>query len=316
MGSGHVVCGRRRGQALGFVVPTGRLSIFPSLMKTPLLSGLALTLALLLPGHNGVGTPASAGSIVTSSEIPFNDPHEFPQSAYPYIANARVVWLGEMHGTNEAPALLLGLVRLISRNDRPPVVALEIPHDNQEAIDDFLKSGDQAALKTRTFFAYKPEGKDGRASQAMERLLEALRTEKIAKVVCIDPVPIPSGQRDEGMAMKIAEWAARFPSSKIVVLTGNAHAMITEGAPWDPKYQGAAFQLAKQLAPIATFDFRYESGTVWNRTQEGFGEHKIKDSSRPWAGSAPYYISFGDKPVHGYHGVIFSRAVSGSPPWP
>jgi len=118
------------------------------------------------------------------------------------------------------------------------------------------------------------------------------------------------------MAARVAECAARFPGSKIVVLTGNAHALVTVGAPWDPKYQGAALHLAKQIAPIATFDFRYESGTVWNRTQEGFGEHKVKVSSRPWAGSAPYYISFGDKPVHGYHGVIFSRNVSGSPPWP
>src|SRR5579862_292182 len=83
-----------------------------------------------------------------AAEIPFEMSAEFPPSAYSLIADKRVVWFGEMHGTREAPELLLGLLRLVSRHViAPPVVALEIPTTEQRAIDGYLENGDEALLR-------------------------------------------------------------------------------------------------------------------------------------------------------------------------
>ena len=66
------------------------------------------------------------------AEIPFEKTSEIPASAYGLIAEKRIIWLGEMHGTREGPELLLGLVRLVSSHDKaPPVVALGDPHHGQ-----------------------------------------------------------------------------------------------------------------------------------------------------------------------------------------
>ena len=58
------------------------------------------------------------------AELTFDQAEEIPSAAHDFVANARVVWLGEMHGTNEAPDLFLGLVRLVAKHDAAPVVAL------------------------------------------------------------------------------------------------------------------------------------------------------------------------------------------------
>ena len=63
---------------------------------------------------------------VWAAELPFDKPEEFPAKAFDLIADKRVVWLGEMHGSQEGPRLFLGLVRLISQHHKsPPVVAFE-----------------------------------------------------------------------------------------------------------------------------------------------------------------------------------------------
>ncbi|MDB6167350.1 MAG: SdeA [Verrucomicrobia bacterium] len=275
---------------------------------------IVLCSASILQGQNTNHAIHSDAVVTDRREIPFEEPENFPAAAFPLISGARVVWLGELHGTNESPALFLGLVRLVSLNDRPPVVALEIPHGDQAAIDEYLKTGDDAVLKTRTFFSADAASKDGRASRAMAKLLERLRGEKVARVVCIDPAPVKWDERDQGMASNIAECVERFPSLKVLVLTGNAHSRVTRGTPWDKKYQPAAFLLKKTVQPVMTFDSHYQTGSFWGHTNEGLGEHKI--AGEHWNGSARHYISFGSEPVQGHQGVIFSRTVSASPPWP
>lgn len=212
---------------------------------------------------------------VFGAEIPFDKPEEFPASAYDLIAEKRVVWFGEMHGTREAPQLLLGLVRLIaSRHPAPPVVALEIPTSEQRAIDRYLASGDESVLRATPFF--KSELKDGRSSVAMVRLLSQLRTEKKAAVFCFDSPEATTAQaRDMAMAQNLRGCARKFPSSKIVVLSGNVHARVVAGTSWDPALRPAAFELKQQLGSVISFSMAYEAGTMWALTEKGFGEQKV-----------------------------------------
>lgn len=246
-------------------------------------------------------------------EIPFEHAAEFPAQAYDLIAEKRVVWLGEMHGTKEAPELLLGWVKLIARHHAAaPVVALEIPTSDQAAIDGYLASGADSRLRASAFF--KSEFKDGRSSQALVRLLSQLRTEKIARVVCFDPTDARSAQaRDTRMAENLLACAARFPAAKLVVLSGNIHSRIVAGTDWDPTYRPAAFELTRKLSAVTSFSIAFEAGTAWVRTEEGFSERPMKGT--PWQGTASHYIILYPEPVGGHHGVVFTRTLTGSPPW-
>jgi len=238
---------------------------------------------------------------------------EFPDEAYALVAEKRVVWLGELHGTCEAPQLFLGLVKLVARrHTAPPVVALEIPSSEQGLIDRYLASGDESVLRSSVFF--KSEIKDGRSSEAMAKLLSQLRAEKKTAVCCFDSLAATSPQeRDAKMAQNLRLCAEKFPNSKLLVLSGNVHARIVEGTSWDPKYRPAAFELVKKLDSIVSFDLAFEAGTMWAYTDDGFGEHKVKGER--WDGKSPCYITVYPKPANGYHGALFTRTLTGSPPW-
>ena len=248
-----------------------------------------------------------------ASEIPFDKAEEFPASAYGLIAEKRVVWFGEMHGTCEAPQLFLGLVRLVgSRHPALPVVALEIPASEQRAIDRYLAAGDDSILRATAFF--KSELKDGRSSTAIVRLLSQLRTEKKAAVFCFDSSEAKTPQeRDTAMAQNLRVCARKFMSAKLVVLSGKVHASMVEGTSWDPAYRPAAFELNKKLGSVVSFSLAYEAGTMWARTEKGFGEHKVKGDR--WSGKASHYITLYPTPARGYDGAIFTRTLTGSPPW-
>jgi erythromycin esterase-like protein len=248
-----------------------------------------------------------------AAEIPFDNPGEFPASAYRLVADKRVIWLGEMHGTREAPELLLGLVRLVSTHDKvPPVVALEIPATQQHAIDRYLTSGDEAFLRSTGFFG--SDTKDGRSSVALVRLLSQLRTEKKTAVLCFDPAEAKTAQeRDTGMAQNLRLCAKKFPEAKLVVLSGNFHSRVVPGASFDPTYRPAADELNKQLGSVVSFTLEFESGTIWARTEKGFGKYQVK--GQRWPGTASHYITLYPQRTRGYDGAIFTRAVTASPPW-
>lgn len=249
----------------------------------------------------------------TGAEIAFEKAEEFPASAYSLIAAKRVVWFGEMHGTCEAPELLLGLVRLVSSHTAaPPVVALEIPTTEQHAIDRYLASGDESVLRSSAFFNSKV--KDGRSSAAMVRLLSRLRTEKKASVFCFDSaLPLTPQERDTAMARNLLWCAKKFPDAKLVILSGNVHARVAVGTSWDPTYRPAAYELNKQLGSVVSFNLVYESGEIWALTSSGFGKHKV--NGHRWSGTASHYITLYSQRTRGHDGAIFTRTLTASPAW-
>jgi erythromycin esterase-like protein len=256
----------------------------------------------------------AASISLPAAEIPFERTDTFPARAYELIADKRIVWFGEIHGTREAPELVLGLVKLISKHSvSPPVVALEITSLDQAAIDRYMASGDDSHLRTTYFFGTKR--KDGRSSQALVRLLSDLRKEKVGAVVCFDAAAFETAhERDTAMAENLRTIAERFASAKIIVLSGSFHSNVSERSDdSDPNYRSAAYQLTQKIISLVSFELTFEGGTAWVLTDQGFGEVKVQGLR--WNGTAPHYISLHLKPVRGHHGVIFTRSLTGSPPW-
>lgn len=165
-----------------------------------------------------------------------------PEAAALVAASApqdRIVVLGELHGTNEAPALAGELARIQGQaTEETPVggvtLALEIHALEQSRIDAFLdSSGDAAArdaLLSSPYWAVSPERSDGRRSVAMLALLESVREMRSAgadlRVLAFDPGSAggDANTRNAQMAATLRDAVARDSDRRFVVLIGNYHA--------------------------------------------------------------------------------------------
>jgi hypothetical protein len=146
----------------------------------------------------------------------------------------RIVVIGELHGTNEMPALAGELLRLHAEARRPAMLALEIHVDEQERIDAFLGSpgaaADRATLLDGPFWTVPPERNDGRRSVATLALLEEVRALRAGgadvSVVAIDAAIAGEGpdRRNERMAETLRAAVGAEKERAFVVLIGNYHA--------------------------------------------------------------------------------------------
>ena len=75
-----------------------------------------------------------------------------------------------------------------------------------------------------------------------------------------------------------------------------------------------ASRLNKMLpGSVVSFVLVYEAGTIWAHDGKSFGERKVK--GRPWSGKSPHYITLFGERTNGHDGAIFTRTLTGSPPW-
>ena len=146
--------------------------------------------------------------------------------------SVRWILIGEMHGSNETPSAFGNLVCDALNHRKQVTVALERPTSEQAALDGIVTGKDVAAAE-KALLA-EPDwknGMDGRASQAMLRLLlylRALRKKHNGLHVAAFDAPFTGegpGARDQAMGHALLALATANPRSLVFVLTGNVHAM-------------------------------------------------------------------------------------------
>jgi len=196
------------------------------------------------------------------------------------IANPEVRWvvIGEIHGTNEIPAIFADAVRQAA-NSRPVVIALELPSPDQHAIDAFINSDGGGAAKTDFLAAqmWNSPTKDGRSSEAMFRLFEVLREMKskgrVRSVVAIAPslfagvttmeeaeeIAARFNQADYEKDMAKLVEAAAQPGAIVLTLTGGVHASRARLAGLD--FVGMAGHLPQEAT--LTFNIQSNGGQSW-----------------------------------------------------
>lgn len=221
---------------------------------------------------------------------------------------ARWIVAGEMHGTNEMPAMFANLVCLASRS-APIVVAVEQPEQDQPAIDTYLNSdggseAEAAFLKATMWRAGQPSSvHDGRSSQAMFRLFQSLwqqyKQGRVLRVIAFEPSlkytngafgmpwlndkPVDQGEFEKRMAFLLRN--GNSGASKMLVLTGSAHA---RRIPMDqfPSLQPMASFLPKNetLTLLLTSNGK---GSAWNCLEAGCGVHEVEERSLQKRGVVP-----------------------------
>lgn len=148
--------------------------------------------------------------------------------------DVRYVFVGETHGTTEAPAAFADLV-CAALEQGPVTVSVEYGEDMQPTLDVFMAAdSDTAARAVLAAYAYGPfVHHDGRGSQAMLDLLLRLRAMAQAGQDLTLVASVPDSPRVEGFSQSYREmdraalWgrqAMARPQARILVLVGRVHA--------------------------------------------------------------------------------------------
>ena len=162
-------------------------------------------------------------------------------------ASHRLILLGEMHGTQQIPKFVGKLVSTYT-DDGPVLLGLEVHHSEQTALGRYLASDGgpnaRSALQASPFWNAKSVQHDGRRSYDMLDLIEQVRQLRVlGKDVDILPYDNPPDQtvdsqkRDKAMAVRLRHAYATLPRGRLLVLSGNVHAMLKR-----PSYAPAEMQ--------------------------------------------------------------------------
>ncbi len=165
-----------------------------------------------------------------------------------HTADHRMLVLGEFHGTRETPLLVRQLVVDYSRDGAPVLLALELPRGENPTLRDYLASDGGAVarqrLHGRAYWTVRDDQHDGRRSRDMLAMIENLRVLKsqgrVIDVVGYDVDSSDGGNqtRDDGMAAELRRLYGRLPAgARMLVLTGNVHAMLQRPAGAPPEMQ-------------------------------------------------------------------------------
>jgi hypothetical protein len=245
-----------------------------------------------------------------------------PDSAVPIqVRKARIVALGEMHGTMEAQKFTGDLLCSLASDGRSIILGLEIPSSEQSQInayvaggseDDFLKS-----MATSPFWNQKYQ--NGLASSAVANLIKEVRALRArgmhVRVNTVDGNPrwYELGvTRDEIMVQNLQGVLSADPSASILFLAGNAHTKRTEGLPFNASFKSAIHLIREKN--IVTLLMQYTEGTAWYCFKgETICLPKSQKSDLRIT-KAPKKIELDPSLLPDYDGYFFVGSITASPP--
>lgn len=242
----------------------------------------------------------------------------------PLLKRGNVLLFGEIHGTQEIPAFIADVVCMAAKKRIPVTLGLEIPFDEQEAIDRFIDSGGRSAAKARLTQEAFWKIKDGRSSIAMLELIDQVRAMRAddakVRILAYDQSGSFTAERDKVMAQNLATIAAREPKSLLIVLSGNNHTRLTRGNRWNTEFESMGYILTKSInrSRIISLNRSHEGGEAWICIEES------PDSTvttckplrlRPETGALPAWsVKLTAEPNATYSGVFGVGRITASPP--
>ncbi len=223
----------------------------------------------------------AAGAMASCSPIPGADQIWTKPSVH-------WVFIGELHGSNETPAVFRDLVCDAIAQGKHVTVALERPTSEQAALNNILTAKDlSTAQELLLRLPGWKEGMDGRASEAMLRLLVSLRElrrlQPDLRVVAFDApyTGTTPGARDEALGHALLSLNTAKPHDLVLILTGNIHAMQAPQFGYD---LAAMYLPPKEILSLEVTD---RGGESWTQSKGGAcgpskGGVRDKDAKRPY----------------------------------
>jgi hypothetical protein len=261
-------------------------------------------------------------------ERPSLDCPPLMRGAEPLVKAGAITLLGEMHGTEQAPATLAHLACHATQQPEAKgvIVALEIPSDNAQAVQAFLASDGGEAARTALLTAshFTDAAEDGRDSVAIVGVLEQVRAWR-SKGVDVELVtfdidstkPVGGSERDAKMAENLAAAIEKRAGATVLVLTGNIHNRTKKGTPWDAEFVPMGLRLRDVGVQLHTLDMKMSGGSMWvcmakpGEKEPTCGERNFKGQDQ---GEAPFVEFYAAPDENGFDGFYYVGAAVASPP--
>jgi erythromycin esterase-like protein len=229
-------------------------------------------------------------------------------------SSARLVFLGEYHGTQETPLFAAEYACLLASQGARTTLALEMLQTEQPALDAYLRSdGGDEAQRTLLSTSFWRGTRDGRASTGTLAMIERIRVLRSAGLH-IDLLPldgVTEGTRDQTMAAHLRKAMDADAARRFVVLAGNMHTRkAPRSSPPDPGYDSLAYLLRDR--PSVALNVLPQSGAAWVCQSSNCGPKEIKGVAG--AGDRPAEIRMGYSVMPGYDGtVLLPKATVAEP---
>lgn len=214
---------------------------------------------------------------------------------------ARVIIVGELHGTEQTPAFVGQLACGLLKLGRPVVLALGRDGSEQFALNRYLAS-EGLATDVQALLgagAWRQSVQDGRNSQAMLALIEQMRRWRragqhvgvLAMQMDWSPV-LPESEfgkqpwsqadadyftamNDRAMADKVWGTALAYPAYTVVALAGNTHTALGSASRAEQVSSPSFSDLLAERMTVHIVGVGSQGGTAWNLTAEGMGAKSV-----------------------------------------
>jgi hypothetical protein len=267
-------------------------------------------------------TQAKAGSAISNTVCDRVSGSMTMSAAVQHIecrsADRRLLVVGEIHGTNETPALVAELVKAASK-DRPVRVGLEWPAWMQGYVETYLASeGSLDDRKAMLRMGYWRAVQDGRGSKSMVDLVDAVRvlrkSGRNVDIFLMEP-NVPSNPSDlqsdpltfkeNGMAKALETALDATPKNALVVAyMGRVHSRYVARADHP---QPSVLQQVLEDHPLYVA-VQADAGSAWTcEPGKGCGPHMFK--APPGAPSGDVQIEPLDDAPKGLAAEIFDFPV-------
>ena len=226
------------------------------------------------------------------------------------MLDAPLLLFGELHGSQEAPALIYALACHVSASE-DVAVGLEMPAEDQPLLDAFMaSSGTADDVRKLLASDFWQKGRDGRSSAAMHKLIEDLRALKQAgrpvALFAFDEQPGTKLERNVAIANGLRRFRGAHPDVRIIALTGNVHAMQESWIAGETVLTPSGKLLA-DLQPVSVF-VSYPAGTIW-ACMQACGVQTLKAARSE---ATPGFHA--GSPMGGYSRMYRLASITASPP--
>lgn len=245
-----------------------------------------------------------------------------PEHAGPLVHRAGMLILGELHGTQEFPRLVVDIVAAAAAKGSV-VVALELSADAQPSVDRYMESTGTAEDRLALLDSPAWNTNDGRTSAAVVDLIEACRAsrhqDRSLTVALVDVRGDERARAQESFAVRRDELMAErllavSANGSVVALLGNVHARLDDDfvAAMPNGYQPAA-ALIKRCRTVVSLLGAHSGGTAWCVMDRGGAP--VADVHRVWGPDRGpgRFLAIGEH-CDGYSGVAYVGPVTASPP--
>jgi len=230
-----------------------------------------------------------------------------------------MVVVGERHGTNEFPSLVLELAMAAAHVGRL-VVAIELGIDAREPTTAYVRSAGTLAERERLLATGSWQRRDGRASKAMFSLVDGLRRcVQAGASIGVDAFDAgPTGdplsgsyqvEREHLLAERLLEIRSQGAT---LALTGNVHAELLP-RPGAPNEFVPAAALVAEHTPLVSLEGRHAGGHSWCSL---LIDGELVSTAHPVAGQdqgATAFVEVGP-PSRTRRGVAYVGRITPSPP--